>query len=271
MVYTLKEHGDLLEKESAEFVERYLINYENIWKTYIGNKGNNTKADIDNYAFDEKRQSFWESCYTILESSYLSYNIVKSGVFMNPITTFNDYENFNKNFIAFFAHFGGINDNIITANEIIGITIQKTDLSKFYNARHIVVHGKVIPMKFDELGLVEIPTLCISGETGFGWTVKSKNWKESESLKHELVHDFCYNMLEQFLNVINSIFANIYELLTSYLKENNSNIIFTYNKPILNYPSSSSGVAGSSGMASSSGVAGSGIVPNSLYGINLKS
>ena len=74
MYYTLKEHGDSLEKQAAEFVNVHLPFYEKVWACYIGNQGNNIKAVIEDYPDNDKRQRFWERCYTF--SNLLIYPFV---------------------------------------------------------------------------------------------------------------------------------------------------------------------------------------------------
>ena len=251
MIYSLVHHGDFLEKHSATFVNTHLCNYENIWKTYIGNIGNQTMPKIKNYDNDKKRQEFWEPCYTVLESSFLAYNIIKSDVFSNPITTFSDYENFNKNFVAFFAHLGRINDNIQHASEILGVQTNKPELKEYYTARHIAVHGKVIPISLDELGLVQIPILSKSVESSFGWTVKSKSWREGSEMTHELVSDTCENLLFGLLNIINGVFANLLNTIHEELKSQNASIQFEYRDYSVNnlVVANSIGSAGSSGLS----------------------
>ena len=241
MKYSLIEHGDFLEKEAASFVNAHLCNYENIWKTYIGNTGNHTKAKIRNYNNDKKRQEFWELCYTVLESSYLAYRIIQSQVFSSLISTFAEYENFNKNFIAFFAHLGKMNDNITHAGEILGFSNIKTELKEYYTARHIAVHGNVIPISLDNLGFVQMPILSSSDESSFGWTVKSKSWVEGNNITHVHVADTCENLIKGILIILNNIFANYYNSICIELKELEAKIEFEYN-----YSANSAG-SGSSG------------------------
>ena len=45
--YNLKEHGDHLEQAYVDFILSHFRTYEAVWKIFIGNKGNDTKADIN--------------------------------------------------------------------------------------------------------------------------------------------------------------------------------------------------------------------------------
>jgi hypothetical protein len=242
MEYKLVIHGDVLEKEASDFVKNHFQNYEEIWKLYIGNKGDQTKALISNYTNDLKRQKFWEHCYTVLESAFLSFNIVKSNVFSNTIKNFSEYEEFNKNFIAFFSHIGKINDNIINAGQVLGIEINETELKNFYSARNISIHGKVIPFFQDEFGLIKFPIFYTSSSTSFGWTVKSKTWDEGCEIPHDYVSDTCENTILALLLIINNILGIFLQNIYDELKVLNAKIVFEYNSE--NLPQGFSGSSG---------------------------
>lgn len=253
MEYSIKLHGDPLEKQAAQFIYQYLPNYENIWKKYIGNIGNNTMAKITNYEFDKRRQDFWELCYTILESAYINYNTVKSGVFLNPILSFEEYQNFNKNFISFFAHLGRLNDNLYHASKLLGNEVNENELNKYYEARNTIIHGKTIPISYDNLGLIQIPILFTSGSTSFGWTVRSKNWNEGQQIEKKYVDETCEELINGTLRITNKILGNNYDIICNELKEYNASIIFEYDN---SYNTSLNGKSGSNGMSGSSGASG---------------
>jgi L-rhamnose mutarotase len=255
MEYSLKLHGDSLEKHATTFVSCFLNNYEEIWKMYIGNKGNQTKATISKYSDDEKRQKFWENCYTVLESSFLSYNIATSEIFSNPINTFSDYEIFNKNFLAFFAHIGRINDNIVQASEVLGIYNNKPRLKEFYSARHIAIHGKVIPITQDEFGIVKLPIFYTSETTSFGWTVNSHSWNQGNEMEHQYVGDTCEKYILDLLVVLNGILGEFLQLISNKLKILDAKIIFEYKSV-----ESQGDLAGSGGL-------GGNITPINVYNI----
>lgn len=77
--YNLKHHGDHLERSYADFIGCYFKTYEAVWKIFIGNKGNDTKADIQGYSLDKdiKRQNFSEHTYTILQSVILLHRLIE--------------------------------------------------------------------------------------------------------------------------------------------------------------------------------------------------
>ena len=87
MKYTIREHGDLLEKEAASFIESQFPNYEKVWQIYVGHTGNGTKAELPNYPHEETRTKFAENSYTVLESSFSIYRILETKVFEKKLTT----------------------------------------------------------------------------------------------------------------------------------------------------------------------------------------
>ena len=119
MEYNLKEHGDPLEKSYEEFICTYFKTYESIWKIFVGNKGNNIKADIVGFSEekDAKRQQFWEHTYTVMQSVILLTRLINKGIFSNKISnTIEDILDLQDNLLLFFTHLGRINDNIKIQN-----------------------------------------------------------------------------------------------------------------------------------------------------------
>jgi hypothetical protein len=70
MEYNFKQNGDPIEQHYAEFVNNYFPTYEQVWKIYIGNKGNDIRSEIKDYPpeREEQRKKFSEDSYTILLS-----------------------------------------------------------------------------------------------------------------------------------------------------------------------------------------------------------
>jgi hypothetical protein len=112
MKYNIKENGDALEKEAFEFIQNRFPNYELVWQIYLGNKGNATIAKLPNYPYNQKRENFAENSYTVLESSFIIDQLIKSEIFIKSISSFNDYLDFMKSFITFFACLGRLHDTV---------------------------------------------------------------------------------------------------------------------------------------------------------------
>lgn len=232
MEYNVLEHGDTLEKIASDFIKSLFPNYEEVWKNYIGNKGDNTKADIPNYPNDNKRKNFSEYSYTVLESAFIIYSIVQSKVFMKPISKIDEYIEFNKSFISFFAHIGRINDNVINAsNEISKNYVPKlqADLKHLYEARHIVIHGKVVPIAQDEFGLVQIPKFYTGAGNTYDWTF-NKSWNEAVLATEMYAEDVVQGYYNQLIFIINNAYGHFGDVIMGELKAISTTISFEYDK-----------------------------------------
>ena len=136
-----------LEREYADFILTYFKTYEDTWKLYIGNKGNDIKSNIAGYSNDreEKRQIFSEHTYTILQSLILLKRLIDKDIFTK--TTFNNVTerlDLQDNLLLFFTHLGRIKDNVEEASTcLLSIDVKQTTslLDEFYHKRHTLVHG----------------------------------------------------------------------------------------------------------------------------------
>lgn len=230
MTYQIKEHGDLLEKEAAFFIANKLTNYEAVWQIYIGNTGNATKAIIPNYPCEEKRSNFAENSYTVLESAFIIHQILESNIFEKSINSFSDYLSFNNAFISFFAHLGRMHDTIIKATNCLKYDNNfETSIHYFYEARNILIHGKKIPLKLDELGLPQIPIIKTSLIEGNAWDDKQNTWQQAKNMNEGYVQDETKKYFEDLLLLINNQYAVFKNEILKELKSIPTQIVFNYN------------------------------------------
>lgn len=164
MTYTIQEHGDILEKNATKLISTRFPFYEKVWQIYIGNKGNESMASIPNYPNETRRKDFAENSYTVLESAFIIEQILQTRIFEDPVKTFDRYIEFNKAFITVFALLGRMRDTAVKASYSLKYNNGEfiTSLRKFYEARSIIIHGKKVPLRFDEIGLLKIPILKTS-------------------------------------------------------------------------------------------------------------
>jgi len=233
--YNLFDHGDILEHEAVDMIRERFPYYELVWKIYIGNGGKATKADIPGYSFDQKRQNFSEHTYTVLESIYIINQIIESKVFISKVSSFQEYLEFNKSFISFFAHLGRSRDNIIKAAEILqigneNVTKIRSGLAETYKARCIVIHGKKIPLQLDEDGLIKIPILGTSEQKAFAWNDKTHNWPDAIGMDDEYVADTCEDFFKKLLEILNNSFALFFNTIKEELAKHKCEIKFEYNE-----------------------------------------
>lgn len=225
MIYTIKEHGDPLEKTALVFIQEKIPYYEDVWRIFIGNKGNSTIANIPNYPYQDNRINFTENSYTALESSFILHQLIKSGIFSKKLETFNEYMEFNKSLLSFFANLGRMRDTLLKAAEAIGCKNEnfRNSIQEFYNARSIVLHGKKIPLHFDELGLIKIPIIGT-------WKDTQSNWEESKQMDSKHVEDMLTDFFNEIMKLVNNIYAEFKNIICKILKKTDAKIIFEYNE-----------------------------------------
>jgi len=126
MEYNLKEHGDHLETKYANFIRTHFRTYESVWKIFIGNKGNDIKADIQGYPEDKNilRQKFSEHTYTVLQSVILLNRLIEKDIFNKPFAnSTDDILDLQDYLVLFFTHLGRIGDHIIDVSNIYNIEL----------------------------------------------------------------------------------------------------------------------------------------------------
>jgi hypothetical protein len=231
MTYTIQEHGDILEKKAAKLISTRFPFYERVWQTYIGNRGNESMASIPEYPNDIKRKDFAENSYTVLESAYMIERLLDTRIFENPISSFEGYIEFNTAFITVFALLGRMHDTAVKASYSLKYNNQEfqTSIKKFYEARSIIIHGKKVPLRFDEIGLLKIPILKTSFINGEAWDDKTSLWVEAENIDSEYVEDKLSNFFYPLLDLINQEYATFHNIILQELKSIPTSILFEYN------------------------------------------
>lgn len=217
MNYILKQHGDSLEKEYADFISTYFDSYEAVWKLYIGNNGKNTRATIKNYpaSREHQRVRFSENTYTILQSVICLYRITQRNIFKkSSVSDIGDILDLQDALISFFAHLGRIRDNAIHASECLvnmDLNLPVELLSEFYHKRHIVVHGKTLPIVFTQNGKALIPNLSKDTIDRAGWNHKYDNWSNVIDYSIELAGETLESLFQCLMSKINSLFSKLKE------------------------------------------------------------
>jgi hypothetical protein len=248
MEYSIKQHGDWLEREAEEFIQQWFPHYEAVWKCYIGNDGFERMGRIPNYPDENKRMNFAENSYTALESAFLIHDIIKSGIFLEPPSNFRQYLELNKAFITVFALLGRLHDTVIKVSECLNYDNSgfRQSLKKFYEARSIVIHGKKIPLQIDESGFLIIPYLQTHVIEGKAWNDKTSHWNETEEMNSQFLEDKLSNFLYQIISIVNDEYAKFHHVILEELKSIPTGLIFEHtskenikDKSLVNYPSAS--------------------------------
>ncbi|HMG69220.1 MAG TPA: hypothetical protein VK588_16090 [Chitinophagaceae bacterium] len=211
MKYSLKEHGDFLERNATDFVMQYLPFYESVWSLYVGHNGKGVMPDMHGYPVPEKRINFAENSYTVLQSAVIIKDILDSGIFTEPHVDFKTILEFHKSLVAFYALIGRIRDCLKKAVKDMGLSDIEPELKEFYDERNIMLHGRTIPLNTDEMGLAKIPYLKL-------WDDKASNWADVKDYDKEFVVDNNEKTFLSLTKLINSIYGRVYDILCKELK-----------------------------------------------------
>lgn len=234
MSYNVQDHGDYLEKEATQLIRNYFPYYEKVWSLYIGNRGNESIASLPNYPDENKRKHFAENSYTVLESFFMIHHVLESKIFENPVNDFSTYIEFNKAFITVFALLGRVHDTAIKASDNLGYDNRtfKESIRKFYEARSIVIHGKKVPLLFDDLGLLKIPFLKTTIIDGIAWDDKHYLWNDVGDMNMEYAADKLTDFFNQLLQLVNNEYAIFYDLIQQELKAIPTSLKFEHDTSI---------------------------------------
>jgi hypothetical protein len=230
MTYTVQDHGDSLEKEAVNLITEKFQNYQLVWQTYIGNRGNDTMASIPNYPDEEKRKNFAENSYTVLESAFLINHILHSQIFQEKVSNFERYIEFTKAFITVFALLGRMHDTVIKASNALKYNNSdfRNEIHKFYEARNIVLHGKKVPINFISFDFPTVPYLRTNMSKGKAWDDKHSLWDEVINMESEFVYQKLSDFFNDLLNLINQEYATFYHLIITELNNLNTKLFFEH-------------------------------------------
>lgn len=238
MEYSLKKHGDPLELTFSDFIATHFRTYEEVWKIYIGNKGNDIRAQIENYPKERelKRQKFSEHTYTILQSLISLQRLIDKEVFGKGfVNSVNDILDLQDNLMLFFTHLGRIRDNVREASTcLLNLDESETTglLDEFYHKRHILVHGKSLPIILKPNGEISLPVLSTNTVDAVGWYHKLNSWQDAAVLPNESVANTVNKLYWDLLPKLEEVFGKFRKKIEEELNEGNyklkfENILFT--------------------------------------------
>ncbi|MBX9893176.1 MAG: hypothetical protein K2Y12_12710 [Chitinophagaceae bacterium] len=234
MEYNLQYHGDHLERSYFDFIQTYFKTYEAVWKIFIGNKGDDTKADIEGYSTEKniQRQKFSEHTYTILQSLILLKRLIDKGAYSRSIlNTTEDILDLQDNLLLFFTHLGRITNNVEEASALLGLKETETSnlLKEFYHKRHILVHGKMLPIIFKSEGEILIPVLSKNGTDLTGWYHKEHSWLDIVSLPTLEVGQTASKLFWDLLPKLEEIFGVFKKVIEADLGKQGLKLKFEHN------------------------------------------
>lgn len=217
--YSVRNHGDLLERKECYFIESHLPAYEEIWKRYIGHQGNGRMAEMKNIseALNEQRAQFAQHHYTVLESLVLMREIVDDPLLSSPVHSIIQYYKILNLIMSFQAHAGRVRDNLKNCYDAMGMARPwdkaKEQLQDLWHSRNIFIHGCKVPFMLDEDRLFKSADTSKSSTDTYGYKMDGL-WKTKSVTEMTYLHD----QLSQAYNELTYTTNNLLEQILSHIK-----------------------------------------------------
>jgi hypothetical protein len=227
--YSVRNHGDLLERTECEFIESQLPAYEEIWKCFIGHQGNGRMAEIKNIseALNEKRVRFAQHHYTVLESLVLMREIVDAPLLSNPVHTIKEYYKVLNLIMSFQAHAGRVQDNMKACLKAIAKgsswDTYRKKLTDIYSNRNIFLHGRKVPFMLDKDNLFNIATPKNYPKGSYGCK-QGANWESIPYSTMRLAHRELQSDFKEVLIITNQFLDELNIFVSDIINENNLQI-----------------------------------------------
>lgn len=224
--YDISVNGDWLEKTASEFIRSNIPAYEDIWRNFIGHRGDGVLASMNNILPSDEinRKNFAQHHYTILESIYFMQCIVDD-VSKNPVV--NDFPTYRKllnQIMAYQAYSGRLRDNMekcftimVNADEA-NEAVQK--LGEFYHQRHVFVHHRKVPFTIDEDKLFKIAKIKKNTDSPLGFG-KDMPWESMSKDDMLYLEDALTSSINELKPIVNDLLSNLYNYIQNYIREKN--------------------------------------------------
>lgn len=210
----LKSHGDPVERTCAERVRAAIPSYARIWADYVGNDGEANALPMTGVKNDaiKSRAECWQRIYTIFESLALSWQIEEEIACMDRIEDFKRYAQNLNLWMAFFSHLGRIHDMV--KGIVVPSPVNRADLlgqfTQFWKERHIVLHGRKVPMCWID-NVLAVPPLAVGRS---GWHDKMP-WEELKKSDFEFMAVAVSSTLREVENRVEWCLAELAKSLPS--------------------------------------------------------
>lgn len=224
--WSISEHGDWLEIRAADFIRQNIPAYEEIWKRYIGHNKRGSVAEFQNppsERIEKQRRNFAQHHYTILESLFFMKSISENSE-MKQVSSFEEYTTTLNNLMAFQAYAGRIRDNMyncfLTVSNSNSADLAIDQLEKFYQHRHVFVHGKKVPFTRDiyQLFLIASPRDKKGASTGYGDNMLWEEVSEKEFVYNE---DYLRTSLQELYPIIQGQLSTLIDSVKGIIENNN--------------------------------------------------
>jgi hypothetical protein len=219
--YRVRFHDDLLEKHDCDFIGSNFPDYEEVWKRFIGHRGDGRMAEMQNITkqLNEKRVKFALHHYIVFESLVLMHEIVDDHLLSYPVNNIPEFYKILNLIVAFQAHAGRVKDNMKACLKSILCASKWNRYEKkfagFYTNRNTFLHGRKVPFMLDKDSIFRT-TVTNNHSKRRNGTKQDANWESipltSMSLIHNQVSDDFVNsgkIVNEFLDELNNLVGKI--------------------------------------------------------------
>jgi hypothetical protein len=201
---SLKENGDILEQKYYNDIIIKFIQYEELWKIFVGNDGKAQIIKSGDQGIDNFRKDIAQHSYTIYESLVCLFRIANAS---NEIKSIDDYLDENNNFLLFQTHCGRIRDCVHKIGIKLKLGNLEENLIDFYKCRNHVLHGKKIPFTIIEEMFV-LP-IVEGKEFNENYWKDDLLWEEVQKTEKEFVKDIYSELFDKMIFCLNSIYSKV--------------------------------------------------------------
>ncbi len=220
----LAAHGDVLERDNADFIKSSLPGYARIWAEYIGNDGSSRPAPTPGTSLGEeearKRSLTSQHIYTALESVLALRRLAAAQL---PTTTASgtDLLDVANLMLLAHAHMGRIRDQVKKLGELWGLPLLAGPLEDYYQRRNTVLHGAKVPFSIIQ-GATIIALPAEDDADANKWGDKRSTWTDCGKAEREFLDQYLAESAGRLATIVNSALEKVYaDKIKPYLRATN--------------------------------------------------
>jgi hypothetical protein len=211
MTQSLRQDGDPLEREYADFIESRLPAYAQLWADYIGNDGTSGlpyRGELSDEV-NERREYTAQDLYTALVCVICAMRLVDK---KSSVTSLTEYLDVIDRLVGYYAHIGRLRDCLKHVGKRWELPKLAVPMEEIYQQRNSSLHDPLSPMTELYGRPAFVPPR--GGLDPKQWGPKSK-WSESNRLTFEGVDQYLCEDFDSLLRTLNSILARLHSQVCS--------------------------------------------------------
>lgn len=146
---TIRERGDLLEREYSELIAKHIPKYAEFWYYFVGNDGHNRSLfmpGLDNKGV-RTRQHLWQLLYSIFEALILLQRLEEKFPERIPDGDTDILLAWLTDRYTWYSLVGRVRDMMKDSSEVVGVLLPPS-INVFWVERCEVIHGATMPLNW---------------------------------------------------------------------------------------------------------------------------